>query len=538
MSPTKSISDQEMEPILVKDQSYNPTTQTIPCKLSATKNESLHLPPLQKNTDEISLETSLLSTPKLIRFIMGMQFKKKESENYIKAISYEVSAFNLNEQKITKRFRKSIKGGDKSLTVPFTYYLEKKLTKNSIKIHIYALSSKDSFLGTGSYKKVKKSLSLYIDLEKWVVSDVSETVIQRLITKKGSDHLKMLTLGIEAQQTLLKKFPSAIKIVSISRVRRYISKNSREKYEIEQEWFNGDLEKVIRFNQLPLKMIGDSEVKTLSQLDKLDILCDAAATLHKMHETYMVHRDVKPANILVRIHSDRTSEGYLSDFDFTQPAGIGRKGEYYYWDNCSRFGFILPSTDVYGLILTTAEIFLPKFISFTKLDPLFRFNNLFRVKCLKRSVELKISSTISSYELGGEKDSKSTARKLLMIIFNSSIHRTYDDLYQYYEESIQELCIQSTSFKITLMQNLIKDLKVMHMVIQLIYEAFIRSMRLKRHIKDNKDTAEKLSSEDPTQRQEAIDSFSNNPDLYLSAKSFLKTLQDIREIYETDIQFI
>lgn len=89
----------------------------------------------------------------------------------------------------------------------------------------------------------------------------------------------------------------------------------------------------------------------LTQSQSLQVLADTAKTLQQFHAKGLVHRDVKPPNILVK-----NGRGYAADFDLSGKQGLSKtKSNYLYWDPLSQKGVVTPLSDAHGLARTACQ---------------------------------------------------------------------------------------------------------------------------------------------------------------------------------------
>ncbi len=135
-------------------------------------------------------------------------------------------------------------------------------------------------------------------------------------------------------------------------------------FALEQEWYNGSFADAIENGALPLDKDG-SEIKThkLTLLDLLSILSDMTRTIGLAYQhKLLVHRDLHPSNILVKINANGQAEGILSDFDrATTVRKSNLVGDFAYFDHNCRQGYITPLTDTYALAMNLGWAVIPKF---------------------------------------------------------------------------------------------------------------------------------------------------------------------------------
>lgn len=190
-------------------------------------------------------------------------------------------------------------------------------------------------LGEGTYKTVFQSQPLRIDLS----SESHEKVIDNAVLVKAkpgfNDHV------LRGIQTIYQNFSPAELLDPELRLAGLLTKMDRKSLDgLEARDIQncGDLNGVLW---------------GLDEGDKLQILADAATTLEKFHQKGLIHRDVKPPNILIGNDSPR---GYLADFDLTQEQGAAYAAEYIFWDTLSENGYVTPFVDAYGLAQSAAGI--------------------------------------------------------------------------------------------------------------------------------------------------------------------------------------
>ncbi len=118
----------------------------------------------------------------------------------------------------------------------------------------------------------------------------------------------------------------------------------------------------IKNGYIPLDFADDTPKQELTLLDQVNVCIDVAKTLVALHRQGIVHRDVKPANILLEVDVEKKCTGNLSDFDLTEFIGASEQnGKYFFWDRCGQAGFTTPFADLYGLIMTLGLVFFPAF---------------------------------------------------------------------------------------------------------------------------------------------------------------------------------
>lgn len=134
--------------------------------------------------------------------------------------------------------------------------------------------------------------------------------------------------------------------------------------ETEMEWYNCDLNIAFKKGEIPLtyKVLDVAgkdvtEKVPATRAGMVNALIEVGIALHAMHELGLVHRDINPSNILIKIGENNSLEGHVADFDLA--SGIGRTGfaaDYIYWDGLGRDGIATPQSDCFGLVLSLGEV--------------------------------------------------------------------------------------------------------------------------------------------------------------------------------------
>ena len=192
-------------------------------------------------------------------------------------------------------------------------------------------------LGEGTFKKVFQGVSFSLDLTKKNRGmDSEQNAIARF--KCPSDQAEM-----QINRELYGIAPNAI--ASPSRLFLPNPAGDVDPTVTTQAYLGSDLDHVIKNKTfLPEEM-----------WSKFIPLWEGLEAIHQQH---WVHRDVKMLNILV----PENGVFVFADFGLSQKMGASLiVGEYLYWNLAARIGFVLPPTDVYGLVMTMCENYFEDF---------------------------------------------------------------------------------------------------------------------------------------------------------------------------------
>ena len=147
-----------------------------------------------------------------------------------------------------------------------------------------------SLLGKGGFARVYQALDL------WTHSLVAIKVLH----SESSDEPRMLERFYRGARNM-----QALHHAHIVRILEAPSQHDGFHYFVMEYLPKGDLQRAIRKRQVEL-----------SPQDKLRLLLEVADAIQFAHERGLIHRDVKPENILL----DQNNHAYLSDFDLVQAA--------------------------------------------------------------------------------------------------------------------------------------------------------------------------------------------------------------------------
>ncbi|MBH1989183.1 MAG: hypothetical protein I8H75_01385 [Myxococcaceae bacterium] len=213
-----------------------------------------------------------------------------------------------------------------SLELPFDMWVQK--TEAGIEVELVGKK-----LGSGTYKTVFQSRTLNIDLN----SEKHEKSIHRTVLVKANtpEANRVIIQGADIVKAALSSDMSdpSIRIAGILSKTSRVNRNKLEAREAEY--------------------VGELKTFQGSLSEKLAVIGDAARTIQRFHEKGIVHRDIKPPNILVS-HDKR---GYTNDYDLTNSFGQSEiRSDYPYWDALSREGIVTPFSDAYGFARTSLEM--------------------------------------------------------------------------------------------------------------------------------------------------------------------------------------
>ncbi len=234
----------------------------------------------------------------------------------------------------------SLQGGPTPVRLPVEIWVKK--TPDGVEIEMVGQK-----LGSGTYKKVFASRTFEMDLstEKHAKSSIENTVAAE--SKNAEANINLLH-GVKLIQDNFAEELKAktIQVAGIVSHAGKLQTNSAGEVKVVGGRRKGDVV-VARDIQY------DGDLWKIGQKYTIKALSDVAKTLQRFHAKGIVHRDVKPDNIL-----HKAGRGYLADFDLTQKQGRGIQSEYRYWDALSKVGYATPLSDAYGLARTTAEVLL------------------------------------------------------------------------------------------------------------------------------------------------------------------------------------
>lgn len=179
-----------------------------------------------------------------------------------------------------------------------------------------------------------------------------------------STDLSRIRAGLKAQQEVIKKTSEMKVNLPSLPVERLPDTDSKSKklsvtVELRQEWYNGCLNQVLKRNSLPscfnlhLNPMSSQNRYPVKIKEMLKAIIDIACTLEAMHQFGLVHYDVNPGNILIKIDKDNVFHGYLTDFDYTKKIQECKLSAY-------NKDYVTPFSDCYSLAQTIGRVCLGK----------------------------------------------------------------------------------------------------------------------------------------------------------------------------------
>tara|TARA_A100001015_G_C15039248_1_gene738459 strand:+ start:2066 stop:4420 length:2355 start_codon:yes stop_codon:yes gene_type:complete len=248
--------------------------------------------------------------------------------------------------------------------------------KNRLRVQLLPSRKYEIQENKGAYKTLFHSVKLYIPFTRlessthslklrtityspYLIFRPNSHLDQEDIQKIKKGYIKHQEAFLAAQNECSLPFSPYTKI---SVAPRLLSTTSNE---WEQPLYNGDLNDAVELGRFFVDP-QTQESRTTKELrfnDKLNIARNLIATLAFLHERDLVHHDVKPKNILLKVDkSSELVEGYLTDFDFSETADHRHlSSSYHYWDSLGNLGYYTKEGDIYGYAMTLGETFFPNF---------------------------------------------------------------------------------------------------------------------------------------------------------------------------------
>lgn len=402
--------------------------------------------PAKTNTIPSSLDKKITSLQRFIRmYNISSQvilpsdispFLKETLTNYSKeectALGYVISKQSIEIRDNPKLFQEEgvrlrkwsvcyIDSEKKENVLPMTIWLQLSENRQKLRIQLYGKKIPNA---EGSYKYYKESSTIIVSLTcgNGKQKSLENTVLARSKTTLTPDDEKELSiekyaLWIEDELEMLQDSfnlfksmfsPDAltsdpnIKIAGIPSVTRPYKGKTRKKLEWEDKRFTSDLENASEAEFIKLNFSNENVIP-FSFRDSLDIACSMHYTISKMHLKGIVHRDLKRKNILLQYNPNlQKTEGFLTDFDLVAKFGAHEAEDIYvYWDLCSQNGIVLPTTDLFSLVLMVAEAYFGKAVREITNDKKKRLKINIKDHFLNKFMSKNLESLFSELEKSG-----------------------------------------------------------------------------------------------------------------------------------------
>lgn len=472
--------------------------------------------------------------PHLEQPLMALGYKKEEIDHHMQHLCHEILLVSNHEGEIHKRISKSMTFYQKKrftkekIIPPFTVWIAKEQTSSMITLEIYT----KSYIKKGSYKRVKKGVMVTLENDNKKIT-VAPTVIKRCIS--GGDWVateKQIRHGIDLHCSAAVNATYKSKLPPLAQLRPYTGLSGAKKLELSEAWFNGDFAAVVEKGALPISAWDNTQIKRFSTIDKLNILINVAQTLHDMHCNGLVHLDVTPSNILVRISESGTAEGVISDFDLAITLNdcitAPELKRYVYHDESAHAGFKLPSCDVFGLVICASEIFFREV--WQLLDPERRKSIFLGSKIMEMFspyIDEKwqlVMTDLGYYSAGITRMAAAIKRRTF-----SDNPRTVVEFATSVNAVLQQEALAAGKQHQTTLLRLQKEITASAEMLSLLQEQVYRGFNLHAEIAKDSTLKNLLAKGDKDEKLFAISFFEQQPNLYISAQTLGKRLKRIRD---------
>lgn len=255
----------------------------------------------------------------------------------------------------------------KEYRLPRTLWVKLRDDGKSFRVQVYGPE-----IRRGRYKVVKESETLKFSLLPGIEREIKkkETVLVRSLEHKpfeedssdseGSeeeycDELERISEPLEEIQSLFtSKERKEFNIGGVPKLIRKYKGKSGYKLEWEDTRYLANFDEASESGTVNIN--GSGKFMKVRMNDKCRILESVIRSLRSMHEKGIVHRDVKPMNILLRFHPiAKRLESVIIDYDFISNFGGGNTPHpYTFWDRCSERGIVFPTTDLFGVAMSLA----------------------------------------------------------------------------------------------------------------------------------------------------------------------------------------
>jgi len=407
-----------------------------------------------------------------------------------------------------------------------TFNLECMLGEQSdieeLQIHLYFPKNvPGADIATGGWKKVKNSL--YLSLPKGDLKSIkaSSSVLQRSRKDVTKAQLKQLLLGIAFQTALNEKLDPEHQLAANPSMIYYETKTGKQRFEFQQEWYSGNFTQIQK--GLPLTRQKNSELIFITESKKYELLITLNETINFAHEFGVVHGDIKGSNILIEIDKTLKVRPRLSDFDYSKFLGfrpLDSNESYIYWDIARHNGFLLPSCDIHGLVVTLANDLFPLKIENKdqSWSDKFECDEHFRGNLLRQFALIELALNLPNSSLRGE------------LMFNDiqTPQMTLDTilkLYHNYAES--SLCTEDER---EILEALEIELIILEKVIQLLANQFKLGKQLWEKMKDDPTILDLFESENTEAKRNGYNSLISTIPHYLTMDDITRELLEIKTL--------
>lgn len=225
----------------------------------------------------------------------------------------------------------------------------------------------DIYLDKGSESKVFRSQKFSLSLNAEGSLAISYTKMVKFVPIGEIDSSLVNTLlKVDELFKIIQQKPTKINFIP----RKFLCiEPPYTNFQMYEEWYNSSFSDVFDKMEIPEDFFPNAKMKPVSIREYFPLLITTAKMLVKIHHIGLVHSDIKPKNLLVRLLEDGQLQIIPTDFTKCSPFTIDSSSDdcdyYYYWDMTRKQkGTSLPYTDWYGLIITTVSTLIPKFSRF------------------------------------------------------------------------------------------------------------------------------------------------------------------------------
>ena len=130
-----------------------------------------------------------------------------------------------------------------------------------------------------------------------------------------------------------------------------------------QKRYLADFSSLVKNEKIPCQLDRLTILISVPFNIKVNLLINVADSLRNLHSRGFIYGNVSPLNLLIDL-VEGNFEVVINNFNFTTRPGrddtvFEEKKVSPYWDTMTLEGWFLPFTDIYGLVMTIAEVLLP-----------------------------------------------------------------------------------------------------------------------------------------------------------------------------------